>query len=109
MSDTRHESVNLLIGLVGELFIHCVCLILCIYVLVCLGLCLFVDGNVHNWDHLTEIYIACKMPNTNQIVSNIYGILFICDHLLKTLIPDKRGISQGRKSIASYEASRYGG
>ena len=72
MSDTRRESVNLLIDLIGELFNHCSSLILCNYVLVCLGLCLFVDGNVHNWDHLTEIYITCKMPNTNKIVSNIY-------------------------------------
>ena len=72
MSDTRRESVSLLIDLVGDLFIHCVCLILCIYVLACLGLCVIVDNNVHNWDQLTEIYIACKMPIKNQIVSNIY-------------------------------------
>ena len=62
MSDTRRESVNLLNDLVGELFNQCVRLILCICVLVCLGLCVIVDGNVYNWDHLTEIYIACKMP-----------------------------------------------
>ena len=63
MSDTRRENVNLLIDLVGELFIHCVCLILRIYVLVCLGLCVIVDGNAHNWDHLTEIHTYIKMPN----------------------------------------------
>ena len=52
MSETRRESVNVLLGLVSELFIHCVRLILCIYVLVFLGLCVIVDGNVHNWDLL---------------------------------------------------------